>query len=273
LTTIGSLARTIRQHPWASLQDATLIAAALMVGLLLALEYDVVVLWDDLDSSQRRLRMEEIFALTVALGAGIFAFILRRMHEEQRDLERRLRAEYEARESRTLAMQDPLTALPNRRALEAAMATATESGDAYAFYLLDLNGFKRVNDEHGHAVGDEVLRAVAGRLRAAARRLDLLARLGGDEFAVVAADVANRKEAAEIGDRLVGALDDPIQLGDRVFSLGVAIGAALYPEDGATMDEIMQRADLAMYRAKSGKGSRLRLYEAEPGGLAVAARA
>lgn len=128
MRTIGSLARTIRLHPWSSLQDAALLAAAMLVGLLLAFEYDFLVFWDDLTPRQRRIRLDEMFALTGLLALGIFAFILRRLHEERVDLERQLRVERDVREIRALAMQDPLTTLPNRRAIESPSTKRSHPG-------------------------------------------------------------------------------------------------------------------------------------------------
>jgi diguanylate cyclase (GGDEF)-like protein len=265
MRTVGSLVRTVQRHPWSSAQDATLLASAMLLGLLLALEYDIVEFWEEYNASQRRLRLAEVFVLTGLLGLGIIGFVLRRMHEERRDLEHRLRAEAEMRENRALAMLDPLTALPNRRALnealETAIASARSGGTALAFYLLDLNGFKRVNDEHGHAAGDEVLKAVAQRLRAAARNGDLIARLGGDEFAVLAGGVGSREEAFDIGQRFVAALGNPVRVADRAYAVGVAVGVAFYPEDGVTAEELVHHADLAMYTAKAGKQSSLRFFE------------
>jgi diguanylate cyclase (GGDEF)-like protein len=266
-TSIGSLVRTIQAHPWTSMQDAALLSAVMLVSILLALEYDVVEYWDELSASQRRIRLEEMLGLTALLGLGVFAFVLRRMHEERRGLEFRVRAEVESRANLALAMQDPLTALPNRReldqALELAIGMPSASRKTHAFYLLDLNGFKRVNDEHGHGMGDDVLRAVAQRLRAAARTGDLLVRLGGDEFALLARAVEGRDQAVEIGRRLLAALEDELRVGEHTFKLGASVGVALYPKDGATADELMHHADLAMYQAKSDEESGLRFFEAE----------
>jgi len=268
MKSIGWLVRTVQAHPWTSLQDATLLTAMMLVSILLALEYDIVEFWDELSSSQRRIRLEEMFVLTGLLGLGVFAFVLRRFREEREDFEFRIRSEIEARANLTLAMQDPLTALPNRRELDAALAVAISSPSSsrktHAFYLLDLNGFKLVNDEHGHAMGDEVLRAVAQRLRAAARKGDLLVRLGGDEFAVLARAIDGRDQAGEIGDRLVAALSNDIFVGDQAFPIGVSVGVALYPKDGASADELMHHADLAMYQAKAGEQSGLRFFDAAP---------
>jgi diguanylate cyclase (GGDEF)-like protein len=259
MNTLGSLTQTIQRNPWSSAQDAALLAATLAVGFLLALEYEIVAFWDQLNADQKRIRFEEMLLLTGLLGAGIFAFVLRRLHEERRDREQRLRAELELRESRVLALQDPLTGLPNRRAITAALVQGTPT-TGLALFLLDLNGFKRVNDAEGHATGDAVLKAVAQRFRAAARAGDLVARIGGDEFAVLAPDVQRREEAAEIGQRFVAALQSPVMVGNRAYALGVAVGVAFQPQDGVTADELMHSADIAMYSAKATRRSELRFF-------------
>jgi diguanylate cyclase (GGDEF)-like protein len=275
--TFGSFVGTIRRHPRSSIQDALLIAATMLVSFIIALEYDVVSFWDDYDASQHRIRLEEIFALTGLLGVGVFAFAVRRLYEERRDLEQLLKTQAESRENRALAMQDAMTGLPNRRALAAALdkaiASAEASGEPFAFYMLDLNGFKRVNDKYGHAVGDETLRSVANRFRAAARKEDLVARLGGDEFAALAYGVGNRERASEIGERFVAALRNEIHLGDCKFALGVAVGVAFYPEDGATAEEVMRHADLAMYGAKNAKVSRLQFFVSSEQSVSILAQA
>lgn len=266
MSTMGSLALSVRRHPWTSALDATLLSIMMMVGLLLALEYEIVTFWDQLSERQRRLRMEEIFLLSVLLAIGLGIFTSRRLKEVRRDRERELRAELAAEAARALAMQDPLTGLPNRRELEAALASAIACPPAedrmHAFYLLDLNGFKRVNDKHGHAAGDEVLMIVAKRFRAAARNGDLVARIGGDEFAVLACNVDSRDQAVKVGERFVSALGEQITAAGGTYSVGVSVGVALYPQDGRTALELMQRADLAMYKAKAAKHSGVELFEA-----------
>ena len=262
MNTLGSLTQAIQHRPWSSAQDAALLVSALTVGFLLALEYEIVAFWDEYNSEQKRLRIEEMLVLTVLLGAGLFAFVLRRLHEERRDMEQRLRAEFELRESRALALQDPLTALPNRRAIKIALDSSLSLpiSAGLALYLLDLNGFKRVNDQEGHATGDEVLKAVAQRFRAVARAEDLVARLGGDEFAVVAHGIASRDEAHEIGHRFVAALQSPVIASGRTHPVGVAVGVALHPEDGVTAEELMHSADVAMYSAKATRRSELHFF-------------
>ena len=139
-------------------------------------------------------------------------------------------------------------------------ATAPSDGRKHAFFLIDLNDFKRVNDLHGHALGDRVLQVVAERFRTAARPSDLLARLGGDEFAVLSYDV-DRETAHAIGHRFIATLASEIRVGEHLHEIGASIGAALIPDHGTTAEEIIHNADLAMYRAKGQDRSSLAFSE------------
>ena len=123
-------------------------------------------------------------------------------------------------------MEDPLTELPTGRAIAEALAEAIECsrGRTLAFYLLDLNGFKSVNNAYGSATGDAILRLIALRLRTVARRGDLIARYESDTFAVLAHDVVCRREAIDIGNRYVTTLDDPIAINSRAYAIGVTAG-------------------------------------------------
>jgi diguanylate cyclase (GGDEF)-like protein len=168
------------------------------------------------------------------------------------------------RELRALALQDSLTGLPNRRALLSALTTATASPPSdsrkHAFFLIDLNDFKHVNDLHGHALGDQVLQVVAERFRTVARPSDLLARLGGDEFAVLSYTV-DRDTAYAIGLRFIAALESEIQVGGHSHEIGASVGAALIPDNGTTAEGIIHKADLAMYRAKGQDRPSLLFFE------------
>jgi diguanylate cyclase (GGDEF)-like protein len=170
-------------------------------------------------------------------------------------------------EARALAFEDALTGLPNRRqfdhALKAALGAPPRAGGAHAVLLLDLNGFKRINDMFGHPAGDEALIQVAGRLRKAMRDDDLVARLGGDEFAVLAHHLAGPEAATGIARRIIEAFDAPVLAGGGEQILGTAIGVALAPKDGTTPEQLLRRADIALYRAKEEGGSALRFFEAE----------
>ncbi|MEW6613083.1 MAG: diguanylate cyclase domain-containing protein [Pseudomonadota bacterium] len=153
-----------------------------------------------------------------------------------------------------LAHCDPLTGLPNRALLqdrlEHALAHAKRHGRQAAVLFLDLDGFKQVNDVLGHAAGDELLRQIAERLREAAREDDTVARLGGDEFVILLEEVMHEAEAAEIAQRLLAALAEPITLMGREVQVTSSIGITLYPRDGENAPALLKHADSAMYRAK-----------------------
>jgi diguanylate cyclase (GGDEF)-like protein len=157
-----------------------------------------------------------------------------------------------------LAHEDELTGLPNRRAvrgvLREAAARADRSGRDYAFVMLDLDGFKRVNDTLGHPVGDALLRAVASRLHSVVRTGELLGRLGGDEFAVVLEGIRGASDAVDAAQRFTDALRSPYQVDDQLISLDASAGIALgTAADGE--DDVMRKADIALYEAKHlGRG-------------------
>ena len=163
------------------------------------------------------------------------------------------------------ARHDGLTGLPNRAAFyEAVDAVAGAVGDARppaAVMVIDLDRFKEVNDTLGHHTGDLLLCQAAERLREALRDPDLLARLGGDEFAVLLPSLADPESAEEIADRIRAALEAPFELQEIVVHVGASVGIALAPDHGRTADELLQRADIAMYQAKESTRSH-EVYEA-----------
>ena len=155
---------------------------------------------------------------------------------------------------RMLAMHDPLTGLPNRNSLNErlsdALTRAARSHDPVALLFIDLDGFKRVNDEFGHAAGDEVLREVARRLPQALRATDMVARFGGDEF-VVLLDTEVRDDTPErICQRIFDLLEAPIVFTQGEASIGASIGVAVHPPLPNQPHELLKRADAAMYLAK-----------------------
>ncbi|MDX1539864.1 MAG: diguanylate cyclase, partial [Geminicoccaceae bacterium] len=155
--------------------------------------------------------------------------------------------------------QDQLTGLANRSLLEdrleRALAFARRNDRLVAIMILDLNGFKRVNDGLGHAAGDRLLCIVAERLRARLRETDTIARTGGDEFALVIENLARAEHAALVAQKLLDAVAPPVALGGREVCLSASLGIALYPKDGDTPSELQRLADAAMYRAKSEGGN------------------
>lgn len=258
-----TLSEAIARHPRASLQDALLLFVLMLAALSLALQYDLFFFIEDLSHAQRRITLAEAIFLTALLTVCLFVFVLRRFSEQRRDEALKSAAEIELRELTALALQDPLTGLLNRRALMEALTAAVKApptdGSEHALFVMDLNGFKRVNDAHGHTVGDQVLEIVADRFRAASRPSDLVARTGGDEFAVLAYHV-DQDSARTIGMRFVTGLAAPIRVGKHTHEIGMAIGIAVIPENGATAEEALRNADKAMYRAKAA-GESLLFFE------------
>lgn len=161
-----------------------------------------------------------------------------------------------------LANHDPLTGLPNRSYLtrhlqELFNFTPTQTN--VAVMLIDLDHFKQVNDCMGHGAGDRMLCEVAKRLREILPDSDLIARLGGDEFVVVA-HVMDRTAAVSLADKLIETLSVPITVGSNHFDSSASIGISLYPEQGRTSEDLIQHADIAMYRAKTAGGGRAQIF-------------
>jgi diguanylate cyclase (GGDEF)-like protein len=165
-----------------------------------------------------------------------------------------------------MARHDGLTNLPNRvllrERLEAALHRAGR-GQIFALFCLDMDGFKAINDQYGHAAGDRVLQLFATRLQRCVREVDTVARLGGDEFAIIQAGIGGLPDAMALAARLAGELALPYDALGRWVNVGASIGIALGPRDGTDPDSLLNHADLALYRAKSEGKSRMRLFAAE----------
>ncbi|MES9871085.1 MAG: diguanylate cyclase [Sedimenticola sp.] len=166
-----------------------------------------------------------------------------------------------------LANYDSLTGLPNRtlfsERLKMAMAHARRNRCRIALLFMDLDGFKEVNDRHGHESGDLVLQETAKRLKNCLREEDTVGRMGGDEFTVILNNLADREDATGVAEKLIQAIDEPYEIANEIQQIGISIGVAIYPEDTDVMDTLMQYADDAMYRVKrSGKNS-FRYYSKE----------
>ena len=166
-----------------------------------------------------------------------------------------------------LALHDPLTELPNRRLFTElflkTMSYAERAGDGFAVLSVDLDGFKQVNDVLGHGAGDELLRVVAARLSALLRKADLLARFGGDEFVILQNRGALPREVVGLADRLLATLSEPITVGGTAMQISASIGVAIFPKDGATVEDLLRNADTAMYRAKADGKATCRFFEEE----------
>jgi diguanylate cyclase (GGDEF)-like protein/PAS domain S-box-containing protein len=163
------------------------------------------------------------------------------------------------------AFFDSLTGLPNRAVfrdrLEHALARSARVGDTLAVLLLDLDGFKLVNDSLGHDAGDELLIAVGARLQACLRSGDTVARLGGDEFAILLEDAASEESAIALAGRLLDSLTSPFDLREREVFIGASIGVSLHAGASGVADEMIRNADAAMYAAKGGGKGRCAVFQ------------
>jgi diguanylate cyclase (GGDEF)-like protein len=163
-----------------------------------------------------------------------------------------------------LAHHDPLTELPNRLLFKDRFEQATMHGDRAGRYtallFIDLDRFKPINDQYGHQVGDLVLREVAKRLRTCIRGTDTVSRQGGDEFLMALTDLRNGEAAAPIAQKALAALTQPFHVAGQEMTLGASIGIALSPDEGDTFENLLHRADEAMYRAKNAGGNAFRFY-------------
>lgn len=192
---------------------------------------------------------------------GELARLLREYFAQRAKLEREVQERKVLQEHlEYMAHHDALTGLPNRALLldrlQLALARAERSGQPLAVMLVDLDGFKPVNDSMGHEAGDKLLRLVAARLLGLLRRSDSTARLGGDEFVLLLPDVGGVPGATTVAQRVVEALGRPFEVELQTVRIGASIGVALYPSDGTDAEKLLQAADNAMYAAKAaGKGT------------------
>ena len=167
-----------------------------------------------------------------------------------------------------IAHYDALTTLPNRvllaDRLRQAMAQAQRRAQAVAVAYLDLDGFKAINDNHGHGAGDHLLVTVAARMKQALREGDTLARLGGDEFVAVLLDLTDLEACLPVLNRLLAAAAQPVHLGDMVLQVSASLGVSFYPQvENIDADQLLRQADQAMYQAKLAGKNRFHVFDAE----------
>jgi diguanylate cyclase (GGDEF)-like protein len=212
----------------------------------------------------------ELMHERVALAATALLMVLAFAYQRAQRRENELLAQEEREARHDLAHRayhDQLTELPNRARfsenLEAAISSSARSGSRCAVLFCDLDQFKVLNDSLGHEAGDEALIVTAARLREAVRAHDTIARLGGDEFAVLAIDVRSAVDAAALGEKLLRVIGEPMMVSGVRHVLTASIGAAVYPDDGESVDALLKHADTAMYRSKQDGRNAVHLFTAD----------
>ncbi|MFQ5674644.1 MAG: EAL domain-containing protein [bacterium] len=163
-----------------------------------------------------------------------------------------------------LAYHDALTNLPNRHLfhdrLQQAVLQSNRSDKLTAVMFIDLDGFKRINDTLGHTIGDHLLKSVARRLKRSVRKVDTIARLGGDEFTIVLWGINNTQDAAMVARKILSLISKPYRIDEHELFVTASIGISTYPTDGADIETLIRKADIAMYRAKSHGKNHYQIY-------------
>jgi diguanylate cyclase (GGDEF)-like protein len=207
--------------------------------------------------------MDDLIFVTFMLSIAMMIYSLRRYRDLVRETKARSKTE---REARKMARHDPLTGLPNRHFFEQKLDEClrnARAGEPLAVLMLDLDGFKAVNDTHGHLAGDKALREFARRISGILRHDVFLARIGGDEFAIVMPAIESLDDPANLAARIVTTLAESFLIENATVQFGVGIGIAIAPNDGSRADDLLKRADRALYRAKAAGRSCVRFFESE----------
>lgn len=229
--------------------------ALAVLTLMLAVSavlFEYSTLWDATWWLWHFLRLTALFLL---LGYFFIWFYQQTQHTKK-----------QAEKLETLAFQDALTKLPNRalfyQQLAQELKQAQRDKHNLALLFIDLDRFKHVNDNLGHDIGDQLLIAVAERLRQSLRQSDLLARMGGDEFTVILNGAQTRETAGKVAQNIIDCISPVYQVEGHTLQIGASIGIAFYPDDAIELGTLMRLADTAMYLAKSSGRNTYRFYEA-----------
>jgi diguanylate cyclase (GGDEF)-like protein len=245
-------------------KDALVIFGTAIVGFVIVIQTELYEAVNAFVIKHDSWHLDDLIMISAIMNVALIAFGYRRFKDLSKEMGARGNAE---RESHRLAHHDPLTGLANRRLFSQTLEEALrrlKQGERAAVLMLDLDGFKSVNDTHGHAAGDRALSAVS-KMLAAQLRDGTLARIGGDEFAIILPHMESRDAVAALARRIVAGFSEPFTLGgvSAPLSLGVSIGIVVAPDDGVSADILVRRADLAMYRAKSEGRSLVSFYDSD----------
>jgi diguanylate cyclase (GGDEF)-like protein len=244
-------------------RDALVLFGTAIIAFVLAHFYDFPPFLHYLGLGYPRWAIDDIIFVLFVLSVAMIIYGVRRYRELSGEIKSRISAELEARK---LARHDPLTGLPNRRFLEERLEEylgAASATHQMAVLMLDLDGFKAVNDTHGHAVGDKALSEFAHRVSVIVRADAFLARVGGDEFTIIMPNIESLDDPTNLARRIAAAVAQPFIVENVTAEFGVGIGIAIAPNDGVHADELVRRADRALYRAKAAGRSSVRFFEPE----------
>lgn len=207
--------------------------------------------------------MDDLIFVVFMLSAAMIIYGFRRYQDLSREIKARTAAERDARDQ---ARHDPLTGLPNRRFFEEKLDEylgAVSATHRTAIFMLDLDGFKAVNDTYGHSAGDKALSEFSRRVSSVLRPGTFLARIGGDEFAIIKPRIDSLDEATNLARHIAAAVAEPFVIHGVTAEIGVGIGIAVAPDDGTEPEELVKRADRALYRAKAAGRSSVCFFESE----------
>jgi diguanylate cyclase (GGDEF)-like protein len=253
-----------QSRPWgersSAVRDIIVIATAAAFAWLVIERTETCDRFFDWVAENPGYEVDSFILAFILASIGVAAFAWRRYIEMGQSNEARDAAQQEAH---TLAFHDPLTGLPNRRAFNERLAAKTSAKKPIGLVMVDLDRFKAVNDLHGHAAGDRLLRIVSQRLQSEMGPGQAVYRLGGDEFAIVTKLTdPSGEEAQRVARHLVKLLSEPVADGNLVHHIGASAGIALFPEDANSADALVRAADVALYRAKGDGRGQHRSFEA-----------
>jgi diguanylate cyclase (GGDEF)-like protein len=241
--------------------DAVIISILSVIISVVEFFYDLAPTLFQFATAHEEWEIDNAIFVVLVMSVGFAIFSYRRVKELSVEMKARQIAELEAKK---LARHDPLTGLPNRRffveTLGDVLLTTTVDSQS-AVLMLDLDGFKSINDAYGHAVGDQVLIEFAQRISATMRSGAVFIRIGGDEFAVIVPKIESLDGPTALARRITAAVAEPFLIGHISTSVGVGIGIAVAPADGMDPEILVQRADRALYRAKAEGRSCIHFFE------------
>jgi diguanylate cyclase len=243
------------------LHKAGFVILALAVCTYFGFEFELFAEETSVSLERERDDLNRLMLVSATVMALLLAFGWSRLRHSIVERDGRVTAERRAHDA---ARHDALTGLPNRRLFQERagemLAAAWDEGSKCAVFFVDLDGFKPVNDVHGHPAGDAVLVEVARRLTRSAPREACVARLGGDEFAVVVAGLSGSDSAALIARRMLKEFEAPFAVVDTDVHVGATVGVAVGPDHGRRTEDLIAAADHAMYEGKRNRRRQVRVY-------------